>query len=99
MSQSVEPLTVNGNQLNLSDQASVLAYWVADTLDTGASGIIDLDTGASGIIDPPRADPSRRVTRRHPPSFNDTARVGKVILVGTYREDVATTATTPGGQP
>jgi hypothetical protein len=89
MSQSVEPLTVNGNQLNLSDQASVLAYWVTDTLDTGASG----------TIDPPRADPSRRVTRRHPPSFNDTARVGKVILVGTYREDVAITATTPGGQP
>jgi len=89
MSQSVEPLTVNGNQLNLSDQASVLAYWVADTLDTGASG----------TIDPPRAGPSGRVTRHHPPSFNDTARVGKVILVGTYREDVATIATTPGGQP
>jgi len=89
MSQSVEPLALNGNRLNLSDQASVLAYWVKDTLDTGTSG----------TIDPPRAGLSRRVTRRHPPSFNDTARVGKVILVGTYREDVATIATTPGGQP
>jgi hypothetical protein len=65
-----------------------LAYWVADTLDTETSG----------TIDPPRAVPSRRVTRRHPPSFNDTARVGKVILVDTYREDVATAAITPGGQ-
>jgi hypothetical protein len=56
MSQSVEPLTVNGNQLNLSDQASVLAHWVADTLDTGASG----------TIDPPRAGPL--ATRDSPPS-------------------------------
>jgi len=92
MSQSVEPQAVNGNRLNLWYQAGVLAYWVKDTLDTGTSG-------TSGTIDPPRAGPSRRVTRRHPPSFNDTARVGKVILVGTYREDVATIATTPGGQP
>jgi hypothetical protein len=89
MSQSVEPLAVNRNRPNLSDQASVLAYWVADTIDTETSG----------TIDPPRAGPSRRVTRRHPPSFNDTARVGKVILVETYREDVATVATMPGGQP
>jgi hypothetical protein len=88
MSQSVEPATVNGNRLNLSGQGRVLTYWVADTLDTGTSG----------TIDPPRAGPSRRVTRRHPPSFIDTARVGKVILVDTYREDVAAIATTPGGR-
>ena len=89
MSQSVEPLAVNGNRLNLSDQASVLAYWVKDTLDTGTSG----------TIYPPRAGLSRRVTRRHPPSLKRHGKGWKVILVDTYREDVATIAITPGGQP
>jgi len=46
MSQSVEPQALNGNRLNLSDQASVLAYWVKDTLDTGTSGTIDLHAPA-----------------------------------------------------
>src|ERR1700723_3842869 len=41
MSQSVEPLALNGNRLNLSVRAGVLAYWVKDTPNTGASATID----------------------------------------------------------
>src|SRR5271165_1349835 len=41
MSQSVGPRAVNGNRLNLSGQAGVLAYWVKDTLNTGTVRTID----------------------------------------------------------
>src|SRR5579871_6113863 len=52
MSRSVEPAAVNGNRPNLSDQLSVLAYWVGTPL------ILER-------LEPPMA--TLRVTRRHPP--------------------------------
>ena len=88
MSQSVEPLALNGNRPNLSDPGSVLAYWVADTLDTGMSGNLDPATRRlAATCESPL-----------PTVAQDTTGVGKMILVNTHREDVATVVSTPAGR-